>query len=232
MSDKAVPFFSPTDVLSLGGTWAVQENSLSESNQRAQGLDAVGDEAAGQTYDNKTAGTIVYEDHSAAGGTLTLPAVGSVAGGYHIDSLSLAYNATGWPRLTVTVHKHADNSHADGDMNEYSATPVFPTGFGIPRELEDALEASLFSITDDDAGLRSMTYTLGATHVDENDEAGDHLAGQTRDGVETLAVEFTKIPAVVTIAAGWDEMTDGSNKSNTAAETASMSWEHHVARDA
>lgn len=233
MSDKAVPFFSPTDVLSLGGNWAVQEVNLSDAYQRAQGLDAAGDEAVSETFDEKTSGTVVYEDHSASGGSLTLPTVGAVGGGYHIDSYQVVYSSNGWPRLTVTVHKHGQNSHADGEQNEFNASVVLPTGFGCPREILDALDATVFEVTDTDAGVRGLTYSLGCTHVDEGDEAGDHLAGENRDGVETLSVEFTKDPgSSVTASADWDEMTDGAAQGNTAAETASMSWEHHVARTA
>lgn len=230
MSDKEVPFFNPSDVLSLGGDWVVQDNGLADSNQRAQGLKANGDEAASQLYDGKTAGTIKYECF-ASSGNLVLPNVGSVMGGYHIDSISLTPQATGWPQLTVTVHQHDDNAHVDGDFNEYAPSIVFPAGYGIPRTLALVATGTAFSLDDTDAGMRGMTYTLGCQHQDEPDGSGNHLAGQNRDGVETLAVEFTKDPAVVTVAAGWDEMSDGSPKSNTAAETASMQWEHHITRE-
>lgn len=235
MADKAVPFFNPTDVLGLyvdanGNRWIQQENGIVETLQRAQGLKANGDEAAHKTHGGAAAGPVVYECHDETG-NLALPKVGEVKGGYHIDQVQLAYQPTGWPRLTIPVHQHDSNAHEDGTLNEFSATPVFPAQFGIPRSISNAAAAVVVAIGDADAGMRAMTYTLGCTHVDE-DENGDHLAGENRDGIETMQVETTKDPDTVTIHGEWDKLSDGSPKSNTAAETAQIQIEHHVARDA
>lgn len=225
MSDVAINFFNPADVLSLNASnWIQQENNIVDTNQRAQGLSAVGDEAVSQLHGGGSAGTVVYECHKASG-NLTLPVIGLVAGGYHLDSFSLAYNPVGWPRLTCNVHQHDDNPHATG-LNTFTPSLTCPAGFGVPRALGIA---SLGAVN----GVRSCTYTVGCTHVDE-DENGDHLAGENRDGVETLAYEFTGSDLGVgfTPPAGWDELSDGTPKSNTGAETTAMSWEHHIARDA
>ena len=230
MADKAVPFFNPSDLLSLGGDWIVQDHNIAAANQRAQGLAATGDEAASKLYDGKTSGSIAFECHAETG-SLTLPNVGAVKGGYHIDSLQLVYNPAGWPKLTLNVHKHDDNSHAADSMNEFAPSPTFPAQFGVPRGL--TIGAGAQSITDTACGIKSMTYNLACTHVDELDEAGDHLAGENRDGAETLAIEYTKNPAVIAnTGAGWSQMSGGSTLSNTAAETASYSWEAHVVREA
>lgn len=222
MSDKAVPFFNPSDILSLGGDWIVQEDNLADSSERAQGLAANGDEAASKLYGGKSTGSVVFECHEETG-NLTLPNVGEVKGGYHIDNWSLVYSPTGWPRLTVNVHQHDDNVHADGEMNEYAPTLTCPAQFGCPTALG-------FSTSDTDVGVRSITYTLGCQHQDEPDSVGDHLAGENRDGEETLAVEFTKAPSAMTAPAGWDENSNDSKHSNTAAETGSYNWVNHVAR--
>lgn len=226
MADKVVNFFNPTDVLGLGGTWVQQENNLTDSVQRAQGLGADGDEVANTTHGGMESGTVVYESHTetALVPALVLPLVGAVEGGYHIDSLSLVYQPTGWPRLTVTCHQHDSNAH-EGTLNTFtpSLADACPAQFGIPRAL--GIEA-----LDDECGVRALTYTVGCTHVDE-DENGEHLAGQNRDGVETLAYEFTGDPGAMTGPEGWDELSDGAPKSNTAAETRSIQWEHHLTRD-
>lgn len=220
MADKLVPFFNPSDIVGLGGNWIVQENNLAHSLSRAQGLNAVGDESASKTYDGKTVGSVVLECQTETG-NLSLPNVGGVSGGYLVENWSLVYSPTGWPRLTINLHNHDDNAHADG--NKFAPSLTCPAQFGCPSTLG-------FSTTDTDVGVRGITYTLGCQHVDENDGVGAHLAGASRDGAETLAVEFTKVPADMTGPADWDEMGDDEKHGNTAAETASYNWEHHVAR--
>lgn len=226
MSDKAVPFFNPSDP-GLGGDWIVQSNGIKDASQRAQGLKANGDEAAHKLFDGKAAGPVVFECHVETG-NLTIPNVGSVIGGYVVERCTLRYNATGWPQLTLDVHQHDDNPHADGELNEFAATPTFPAQFGIPRSL--TIGATSFALTDTDAGMNSLEYSLGAVHVDES-ENGLHLAGDNRDGIETLNVGFTKDPATVTAPTGWDLLSDGPDTSNTAAERGTMAWEHHIARE-
>lgn len=227
MADKAINFFNPSDVLSLSASgWVQQQNNITDSVQRAQGLGATGDEAAKKTYDGKAAGSVVYDCFTETG-NLTLPKVGQIAGGYHIDSLSLVYSPNGWPRLTVNVHQHDSNSHTSG-LNTFTPSLTCPAQWGVPRALS-------ISDLDTSAGVRGCTYTVGCTHEDES-ENGDHLAGENRDGVETLAYEFTvgaaALGAEFAGPSGWDEMSDGSPKGNTSAETRSMQWEHHIARDA
>ena len=226
MSDVAINFFNPADVLSLNAAnWIQQENNIVDSVQRAQGLGALGDEAVSTTHGGGSAGSVVYENHEESG-SMTLPQIGSVLGGYHVDSWSLVYSPTGWPRLTVNVHQHDDNAHADTDLNEFTMTLAPAAGFGVPRDLGIS---GLGAVN----GVKGCTYTLGCTHVDEDNGEGDHLAGENRDGIETLAYEFTGSDMGDDFdgPAGWDEMSDGTPKSNTAAETTSMSWENHVARD-
>src|SRR3990167_7645116 len=171
MADKLVPFFNPADVLALGGTWIQQENNLADSVSRAQGLGATGDEAASQTYDGKTSGTLVYESHAETVVTpaLVLPQVGWVLGRSLVDSWTLAYSMTGWPKLTVTVHQHDANVHADATLNEFTTTIIFPAQFGIPVSLTLVATGTAWSFTDTDVGMRSLSYTLGCTHVDESD---------------------------------------------------------------
>lgn len=226
MADKAINFFNPGDVLSLANGWVQQEDNITDTVQRAQGLGATGDEAASQTHGGSSAGTVTYENHSDSG-NLVLPKPGAVLGGYHVDSFSLAYSPTGWPRLTINVHQHDSNSHATGDLNTFTPSLTCPAGFGVPRALG-------ISNLDASAGVRSCNYTVGCTHLDE-DQNGDHWAGENRDGVETLDYEFTTGTAglgdLFEGPAGWDELSDGSTKTNTSAENSSMQWTNHIGRD-
>lgn len=234
MSDKAVEFYAPTDRLTLGGNWIAQEDTLADSFQRAQGLKANGDESARKLHDGKTSGTTVYECHLETG-SLTLPKVNGVYGGYLIDSLQLVYQAegSGFPRLTVNWHQHDSNVHVNADMNKFTTSLVFPARFGIPRSLTKVAGGTGWALNDTATGMKSLTYTLSCTHLDEN-ESGSHLAGEGRDGVEKLDIVLTGIPSgatPITLDSGWDELNDQNAKGNTVASSNTLQYERHIARD-
>lgn len=234
MAATVVNFFNPTDLLALGGSFIVQNGTPSDSLERAQGLLANGDEGIAKTYGGKTNLQIAYEYQNETG-NITLPNVGSVAGTYHIDRIRLEYRANAWPLITFTCHKHAANTHTAA--NEFAPTITFPAQFGIPRSLKDTATptaADLWKMGTDDTGIgiKSMSYEIGCVHVDEPNETGAQLAGENRDGVEKLDIGLTGVPASITVKAGWDKLSDGSPKSNTAVDQQTLSYEHHLAREA
>jgi hypothetical protein len=234
MADTVLGFFTPTDVLSLGGSFIAQSDTPVTTKKRAQGLKANGDEGISVTYGTDTKRTIVYE-YQAASGFITLPKVGDVIATVHIDSVEVEYSPTSWPKITISGHNHGENAHTA--ENEFTATVKLPAQFGIPRALIDTATPTagdIFKLGTDDSGIgiKSMKYSLACTHLDEDDEAGDHLAGENRDGVEKLDIGLTGIPASVTTAATWAKLSDGTAKGNTAADTQTISLEHHISRDA
>ena len=228
-----VSFFSPTDILGLGGSFVPQSNAPSASKKRAQGLLENGDEGISKTHGGETKLVSVYEYQSEAG-NIALPKIGSILTSRHIDSIDVEYTPTGWPKITVNSHQHDANPHTAA--NEFTSCVVLPAQFGVPRTLLDTTPTTpvvIFALGADDAGIgiKSLKYSFGCTHLDEDDEVGDHLAGDNRDGVEKIDVSMTGIPAAVTIGAGWDKLASGNANANTAADTDSFSLEHHVARD-
>jgi hypothetical protein len=234
MPATVLGFFTPTDVLSLGGSFIPQSDTPVTTLKRAQGLLANGDEGISVTYGEDIKRTLVYEYQNASG-DITLPAVGDVIASLHIDSVEVEYSPTSWPKVTITCHNHTENAHTSA--NEYSCTVALPAQFGIPRALDDGATptpADIFKLGADDTtiGIKSMKYSLSCTHLDEDDEAGDHLAGENRDGVEKLDIGLTGIPASVTTHADWDKLSDGTAKGNTVADSQTISMEHHIARDA
>lgn len=218
-----VEFFAPTDVFSIGDDWKVQTTEKSKTKERASGLGATGDEIAHKDHSEQDGLTCTYKCYVETG-NLTLPKVGAISGGYHIDSINLAYSPTDWPTLTVTGHKHSPTSHTTGSCRTYTATPVFPAQFCIPSNVTS------LSMTDASIGMRSLTYDLSCTHVDE-DKCGGWLAGENHDGVETLAAEFTGVPDSLTIADGWTQTEKGDSSGNTAVTTSSVSITQHIAAD-
>jgi hypothetical protein len=245
-----VTFFTPTDTLAINTLlsltnayqWLIQSNTPNKTNARASGLKANGDEGAWKSHNAVDRRTLVYECHALTL-SLTVPVVGTVtATGYHIDSVKLAYNAAGWPQLTVVIHKHAGAaSHTASSCNTFATKLVFPAQFGIPTELTDntydagppeVAAVVEFELEVATIGIRSLEWNLSATHVDELNGEGEWLAGDTRDGVETLDVEFTGQPddSDLTIDASWHTGTDDTPAGNTAVNTRKLQLTRHVAR--
>lgn len=227
-------FFTPTDVLTLGGSFVPQSDTPSTTLKRAQGLLANGDEGISKTFGSETKRAFLYE-YQAASGVITIPHPGTIVASLHIDSVDVEYQPNGWPKITVNTHQHGSRPHTVMDA-EFTPSIALPAQFGIPRTIQDLATPTagdIFKLGTDDAGIgiKSAKYSIGCTHLDEDDEVGDHLAGENRDCVEKIDIGLTGIPASVTIGAGWDKLTDGTGSSNTAADTATISLEHHVLRD-
>jgi hypothetical protein len=214
-------FFAPTGLLA-GGGWIIQNNAPGKGSQRASGIGASGDEVAKALYDVRETLTETYKLFSGEG---TLPALGTVVSGWHIDSVRVSLSATDWPSMTITAHKHTDGvGHAD--MKTYTASITAPAAaWGVPAAPFGITVGTLNTV-----GVSSAEYNFSVTHVDEL-AAGKQIGAQNRDAVEKLSVTYvgTTTP---TGPDGWDEMETGTNASNEAASGGSASWEHHVAADA
>jgi hypothetical protein len=246
MPDPALGFFEPTDpidintLLSLTGSdvWEIQAQTPNVTKDRAQGLAADGDEGAYTATNEKTAVSITYKSFKASG-YLTLPTVGDVASTYHIDAVKLTYNANDWPTLEVQAHKHTTSTHTS--CNEYTVgktsagkTAQFPAGFGAPASIVDdatPTPATYFAMAHATIGVKTVTVGLAVTHQDETGSSGDHLAGENRDGKETLDADFVGIPTTVTAYTTFTLLSCGGPQANTAADTARYSYERHVLRD-
>jgi len=232
-------FFEPVDsfggfanlVIQTGGNPSLQEG-------RAAELGSDGDEIANEGFDKKTNVTCVYGP-TVYTGNLTIPVVGQIANGFHVDSVAVAYNQQGFPTMTVTGHKHEEGS-PDADCRTYTATIVLPARkIGIPSALVDTTlvtPADVFKLAAEAAvGMKGLTYTLSVTHVDEPDGDGGHLAGDNHDGVEKIDVEMSgeAEAAEYTVGAAFFVETNAAgNQGNTSKTTRSLSMVKHIAHDA
>ena len=224
-----VGFFNPSEQLGLDASWILQSESPSDTSQRASGTAADGDEAASETFDPKTTITCEFKCFTATG-NLTVPKVGTVtAGGYHIDNWTVSYSPTDWPTISVSAHKHTGTTgtHGSASCRTYTPSADLAAGWGISRTVAGWALAE----GDTAIGIASAEYSISVTHQDELGEAGEWLAGENRDGAETFKLGLTGTGATVTAPAGWDKLEDGTSKSNQAAGTQSLSWEHHVDHD-
>jgi len=240
----AIQFFDPNDPLDINTmleltddkVWEMQTTSATNTKGRASGLDRKGDEAAFREHNPRSALNITYKCY-ATSGLLTLPSVGEIVNGYHIDSWTLVYSPTDFPVLTITTHKHtaSTGSHADGSCRTYTATVKLPAQYCIPIQLmfEDG-KTKAFDLKNPGIGMRSLSFELTCTHVDETGGCGDWLAGENHDGVETLTAEFTgvpQIPADLAIDASWSNPSESVSEGNTQVNTRSLTLVKHIKHD-
>lgn len=239
MAVTPVTFYDPSSPFGELTGWEIQTGGdPAKSQQQEIDYNRTGDILAGEKYDKRSTVSATYKPSTrTSGDSMYLPSVGEILESYHVDSVSIAFGQTTSPTLTVAGHQHDDGSgHADGSCRTYSATPNFIVqGIGIPMTISDIGATEIFALTLAAAvGLRSLTYTLTCTHEDELDSAGAHLAGENRDGVETLEIEFTggAIETIdYTLAANWFVGTETPAQGNTTVKTKSITATQHIEKD-
>lgn len=228
-----VQFFNPAAPEGLlDDMWAVQTANPSTTKERAQALKSDGDEAASLLYGERET-LSVSAKCTEAGATLALPKVGTVVGGYHIDSWTLRYSVTDWPTLEISCHKHAatDTSHS-GTHRKYSLpaniASTLKCAIGVPSG------AAGLSLADLSAGITSLSVALTANHVEAPYVGSPPLipASDNHDGTVTVTCETVGRTAP-TVAEGvtYDHTETSSNTSNTANDDASHTFIAHLAHD-
>lgn len=237
-----VEFFKPGAIIAALADWELQTGgNPTLTRQRAQSLLSTGDQMHAVQYgaqiayvENFTAKTVV---ETASKTELAIPGAGAISNGAHVDSLQVSYTQTAAPTLAVNSHKHAaiNGTPATHDpCRVYVGTVVLPIrAIGVPSTLEDKDGNTIFECPAG-IGMKSLTYGLAVTHTDEPDGDGGHLAGQNRDGVETLTIEFTGKVAVAELSIDGSWMlpdSDADGQGNTIATTKSITITKHIAFD-
>ena len=191
-------------------------NSSSEYAQAVM-LGATGDFVAGADYDAKETTSCTYKAKSAGA---SIPAVGQVLNGYHIDSVEVSWSQTDFVSMTVNGHKHLTGK-GDSACRVYTGSIETAGGFGCPGKLGP------FDIGSQTVGVRSYSYSVACNHVDELAGDGTHFAGDNYDGTETFTVELTGT-GTFSAAEGWHLDSKGVNPSNTVATTSSATYSRHI----
>jgi len=232
----SVKFFDATDGLSLTSTdWEIQNGpNPTFTKQRAQALTKDGDEFARRQYGGQYSGTFSYVAKKATG-TLTVPNVGAVVAGWHIDNWTVTYTQNGYPTLAISAHKHdtALGGVLDSNCRTYAPSFKVPACFGVPTSIEGVTaNTKVFELKSAAVvGMRGLSLGMSVNHVDEPGKDGEHFAGDNYDGTETLTAEFTgdlDLSADVTLHADWTDDSLAKNGGNTVATTSSLNATHHV----
>lgn len=217
----ATQFFNPSSIGNITG-WEVQTGSDSTSLDRAQALGADGDEIASQTHNSKISATTSYVIKAT---NASVPKLGAIINGYHIDSIAITFNATAFVMMSLTGHKHGSTAHPACRTYSLSISTISQL-FGCPSTIPCGLTVA----TGTGTGVRSITFSASLNHVDELNNVGNFLAADNYDGKETITVQLCDT-ANCTAQTGWDITSSGDDTGNTSAETTSTTAEHHIAHD-
>jgi hypothetical protein len=213
-------FFNPTSPFGALTGWEIQTNNPTTSVTRAQALGSAGDELASKLHDTRTSVSATYVLQTATG--CKIPKFGEILGGYHVDTVSISFSNTAFVTMTVTGHKHGSGEHPACRTYTGSLTTI-ASNFGCT--------STVVGMTiPQDAGVRTMTYTLQGNHQDELGSAGEFLAADNYDGNETVDVELCDSGTIAAIT-GWDMTSTNSAFANNAAQTASATVEKHLQHD-
>lgn len=219
MAATKIGFFNPLDVLGQSAGGFIQQSdgfTNSQNAEEAKGLKADGNFNAKDIFNKIKEGDVVYEHHGLAGDIAILP-IGTVKTGVLVTGVKVDYTPKGFVTVTYSCHQSVTGeAHTDGDYRKYSPTPTFPSKRGVPRAL-----VNCFTLDVDDAGIpvTKLSYSLQATFAQPDTD--EFVAGEFSDAFEELQIEFGGQPAKApTLSDEWyDSGTKGGDRSNTAAET-------------
>lgn len=213
-------FFEASSPFGTLTGWTPQTGGTKNvTKQYATVLDEEGNFAAGQNYDEKEEMSCTYK---AGASGATIPSVGDILNGYHVDSVSVTFSQNDFVQMTVTGHKHTGTGAAvDSGCRKYAPSIGTVGGFGCPSSIGP------FTLGEQAVGIRSIQYSLQTNHVDELDGAGKHFKGDNYDGTETLSIELTG-EGTFAESGDWHLDSNGVNKGNTVATTSSASFTKHI----
>lgn len=210
-------FFNPTSPFGALTGWDIQTNNPTTSATRAQALGSAGDELASKLHDTRTSVSATYVLQTATG--CKIPKFGEILGGYHVDTVVISFSNTAFVTMTLTGHKHGASAHPACRTYTGSLTTIV-SNFGCP--------STVIGMTiPNNAGVRTMTYTLQGNHQDELGSAGEFLAADNYDGNETVDVELCD-SGTIAATTGWDMTSTNSAFANNAAQTTSATVEKHL----
>lgn len=210
-------FFNPTSPFGALTGWAIQTNNPTTSATRAQALGSAGDELASKMHDTRTSVSATYVLQTAS--ECKIPKFGEILGCYHVDTVVISFSNTAFVTMTLTGHKHGSSAHPACRTYTGSLTTI-ASNFGCP--------STVIGMTiPQNAGVRTMTYTLQGNHQDELGSAGEFLAADNYDGNETVDVELCD-SGTIAATTGWDMTSTNSAFANNAAQTTSATVEKHL----
>lgn len=212
--------FDPTSTINPGADWMLQTVSKSKQKQRAQALNASGNEHAHAYWGEQVTETAEFTlgGDYADTGTIAVPALG---GG--ITDWTLTYSETAFPTLSVQKLDAAGGG-----------TFALPDTISLPARALGC-PASIPGIYTGLAAAKSVTIACTCQHVEETDGTGAYGAKHgMRDATITVTITGVDGKPVFTgansgFADGWSSPSDQESNSNTAIASGQVVYEKHFA---
>ena len=208
-----------SDLFALGGDFKAQSSTVSnENNQTIPVYDADGNfSCESAAFGDKESVSVEYKSCSSALGT-ALPAIGSVSGGYLIESIAVSTSATDTPTISISGHNHTTAPHTSETS---AAWPV-----AVIAELDAIVgkkgAVDFFGNDGADIATQSSTITGSCQHVEAVDADGDNLAGANYDFKLEASAEYIGLVSAIADVT-WTLDSDSQSDSNTEFDSSSVS---------
>lgn len=215
MSEPTSEIFAPTSTISVDG-WMLQTPNVSTNVNRAQALDAHGDEHAYATWGEQTTETAEFTlGGTYESGTMTLPKLGST----HVTEFTVTYSEEAFPSLSVS------KSSAAVSAKSWTFPLSLPVrALGVPSAVTGIYTAQ------GSVAVKTLAIQVTAQHAEATDGSGTYgTLGEFRD--VAVKATFTGVAGkpAPTMADGWTLVESQHSNSNTALPSGSVAYEKHFA---
>jgi hypothetical protein len=233
------PGFIATD---LGTDWVCQSQDSASNQDHAEAVGGDGDVIAEVKYNTRLEGSETYVYNGSAtdfgsASTGALAADGCLPGKYQataaviITKVEINYAPCASGQRETVTFTYRSGLDADSSVYAPTLTAVLKTkqeGEGVPQDLLTNANAA-------DSKCASATYAIECQEGRTLSAAGEHLAGATYKGQESLNLSYVGLPSLTTT--GWvvtsdQSATGGGGKTNTAYGTFSITAAKKLTRAA
>jgi len=207
-----IDFYGKTPVFGIGGN--LQTVNVNVAYRRVSSRQGDGDAApcAEGLINPKTTRTEIYLVQDLSREDFAVPSIGAIVGGWHIDSIAVAYSAE-WPRVEVSGHVHNGLPHVSV-ARIYAPSIALPVGYGrFPDCAGDAAS--------------SAVYRLTANHKDLFDDECVPRFATDYDGKETLEVKALT-DEVCAPSDDWLDLSLKTAEDISKAVARTFLFEHHI----
>lgn len=205
MTEPAITFGATDTPFGAPTGWVPKGPAKNVTKDRANVLNAIGNEVASKLHNERTEYTQDFEPASASVAPTVPPIIGILLDTMILTGISLQTNATAFVTMSLTGHQHTANAHAD-TLKQVAHNIAVSKSFGAI----DFLGAT----AGDDASLESSSCEITCQHIDVEDDDGDHLVGENYDGRISVNQTWHGVPTTAA-GAGWDVTGTNTTENNT-----------------
>jgi hypothetical protein len=212
----------------------VLSSSENKTHEYAESQDFQGDLSLACPYNDQIAQQASYKYKVSTASVSLIPDIlaiglrlGRFLGQGVITAIEFTFSNTEQLSINITGHQHdtinggkahdASDLLAEWDLDLANIIANIPDCMGVPS-------GGVFSNSNPESTMTSLTLSFSCDHTDENDNKGQHFAGNNGNGRVTASASFIGEPNII-VPAGWyvTEEPTGPTSSNTGFYTTSIS---------